>query len=382
LAYRLQFSSALVRVDLMTRPRRKNRKWLIACSLLLTSTMIFKKSRHFWKTPVLNENNLKIASCVTGQLRSLANDTHRTNFLSTFYAPLMTGALLDTYFHLDRTAQTEDESVMHVIRTWFKPIRVVIEQVSCDMQWCKNTSCIQTGYSQFKRVAICMDMVTEHENGNFFKYDFILRVRPDVFFFESLPRAECWSGLKNDIVWDYNVRFLGERYFGNQTTHVAEAKQVDFMPDMFSIVPREKANDIFKGIAKAYEDCIPEIAHDNENRAIGGDSLLHDIYGMGLTGGCGVDNQFWRWNECRQLFQMQLMNLSVGRLQSLQERDVLKMDNVLIRCREDPIWCRSTFAHYLANGIEGTVPGPVTPRNSCFPAAGYIRSWASGEPLL
>ena len=303
-----------------------------------------------------------VAFCITGKLRSLANEVHRRNFLTAFYNPIKSFEP-DTFFNLDRTEQTENTAVLKILEDTFKPVDLSVVDIECNFSWCTNTRCISTGYSQFKRMAMCMEKIESHENSLNFKYDFVVRVRPDLLFQTSLPHAICWLNLRRDVVWDSDTLF-----FDDQKVQVRRASEVDFLIDTFKILPRELATDYMKGIAMTYNNCIPEVNH-TENTAIGDEQVLMLFSGNKSIGGCGRKNIRWRWNECRALITLQIMDVHVGRLQDPSHETGRGSD--LCRC-VDPhdIWCENTVLQLTGKPFEEEVPL----RTACFPEAGYTRA--------
>ena len=302
-----------------------------------------------------------IATCVTGKLRSLVNEEHRENFLRAFYYPLR-GFEVDTYFNLDSTSQTDNTDVLKALNHYFKPVDISIVTVECKSAWCNDSECISSGFSQFKRMELCMDKVESQERRMNFRYDFVIRLRPDLLFRVSLPKAECWLNLRRDVVWDSDTLF-----YGDQSRRVRSALEVDFLIDTFKILPRDLATNYMKGVARTYENCIPEVDHV-DNIASGGDQVLSQLFGDKFTGGCGKNNIRWRWNECRALVTLQMMNVSVGRLQEPSLETGRGSD--LCRC-SDPqdVWCRNTTLQLTGEPFGGE----VTSRSSCFPDGAYYR---------
>ena len=139
------------------------------------------------------------------------------------------------------------------------------------------------------------------------------------------------------------------------------AQNADSVSAFLNVIPRELAESLMCGIAKAFDACIPKIAHHGDDVAIGGEHVLKALYGDAFTGGCGKGNARWRWDECRLLIQTQLMNVSLGRLQ-------VGSHTALARCRNTEVdaLCADVFVQLTGESLKN-----VTSRDSCFPSAGY-----------
>ena len=312
---------------------------------------------------------LRLALCVSGAVRSLVNEKQLHNFIETFHMPLA-DSTVHTFLCLDESHQARDETVMIRITGALRPIDVNITSVTCDKSCCADRSCVRSGYEQFKRFDLCMDRILEREEEEGLRYDFIIRTRPDIVTHVALPRTECWRNLRRDIIWDGDVQFFGgersEFRFGNilregTNTFVDYAQNADSVSAFVNVIPRELAESFMRGIAKAYDACIPEVAHSGDNIAIGGEHVLKAFYGDAFTGGCGKGNARWRWDECRLLIQTQLMNVSLGRLQ-------VESHTALARCRNTEVdaLCADVFVQLTGESLKN-----VTSRDSCFPSAGY-----------
>ena len=324
--------------------------------------------------------SLRLAFCVSGALRSLANERQRINFVDTFYKPFepndndadVISATVHTFLCLDESVQTRDASVMRDVIQALRPVHVDVAGVTYDGSWCDDPKCIRSGYEQFKRFDMCMDKIIAREEEEGVKYDFIARVRPDIVTHESLPRTHCWHNLRRDVIWDGDVQFFGgERnqfYFGDAlregtNTFVDTARNADSVSAFLNVIPRELADDFMRGIAHAYNSCIPEVAHTGANLAIEGDRVLKTVFGDEFAGGCGRGNVRWRWDECRLLIQAQVMNTSLGRIQ-------VRSHTALARCRnpeEADVMCADAFVQLTGKALKN-----VTSRHSCFPSEGYV----------
>ena len=322
--------------------------------------------------------SLRLALCLSGALRSLANERQRINFVDTFYKPfepnddgINVSATVHTFLCLDESVQTRDANVMRDVVEALRPVHIDVAGVTCDGSWCDDKRCVRSGYEQFKRFDMCMDRIIGREEEEGSKYDFIVRTRPDIVTHESLPRTHCWHNLRRDVIWDGDVQFFGgERnqfYFGDAlregtNMYVDSARNADSVSAFLNVIPRELAEDFMRGIARAYDSCILEVAHTGANLAIDGDRVLKTVFGDEFAGGCGRGNARWRWDECRLLIQTQVMNASLGRIQ-------VRSHTALARCRNpeaDDVLCADAFVQLTGKALNN-----VTFRHSCFPSDGY-----------
>lgn len=329
-----------------------------------------KFSPQLFKPP---SERLRIALCVSGALRSFANDRQRHNFVESFYIPFDASTTIHTFLCLDDNDEVKNERVMRAVNDSLRPVDLNIVSITCDDSWCKNQNCIRSGYEQFRRFDLCMDRIIKREKEDDLRYDFIIRTRPDIVMHESLPRTNCWLNLRRDVVWDGDVQFFGgeptQFFFGNAlregtNTFVDRAQNADSVSAFLNVIPREIGETFMRGIAGAYQKCIPEIGHTASNLAIRGEDVLKKIYGESFAGGCGKGNARWRWDECRLLIQTQLMNVSLGRVQA-------RRHTALARCRHGDVDapCADVFVQLTGEPLKN-----VTTRDSCFPVAGYNRS--------
>ena len=292
--------------------------------------------------------------------------------METFYAPFERDddVTVDTFLCIDQSLQTKDQDILRTVVTALKPADVNISAITCDKPWCNDRSCIRSGYEQWKRFDVCMDRIITREEEKSITYDFVIRTRPDVVLHTSLPPSRCWYKLRRDVIWDGDVQFFGgdriQYHFGNiiregTSTFIDAAQNADSVSAFLNIIPRKIADDFMRGIAAAYDECIPEVAHTAANLAIGGDELLKSLYGANFAGGCGKGNERWRWDECRILIQAQIMNVSLGRVQE-------RFHTALARCRngEVDLMCTDAFVQLTGAPLEN-----VASRESCFPTDGY-----------
>ena len=106
--------------------------------------------------------------------------------MKSFYDPLNDGFIIDTFFNLDATAQTENPEVIAMLWDYFSPVHITVSKVNCSSWWCAKGECIRTGFEQFKRLAECMEKIVEYEKSAGFVYDLVLRIRPDILFHNEL----------------------------------------------------------------------------------------------------------------------------------------------------------------------------------------------------
>ena len=180
-----------------------------------------------------------------------------------------------------------------------------VTRVSCPPSECLNVGgqvCVAAGYEQAVKWRGCLRDIERTERQTARRYDFVLRVRPDLEFGSSLPEASQWRLLRKDVVMPLvaiDAMCCGGRTHGNPTPCVADgkekaflrlgtkvSKQVCFTDDALALVPRPAA-DAYFGIADEYEQCIPP-------RPL-------------IDGSCFGR---WLWMECRVLNALSRLNLS------------------------------------------------------------------------
>ena len=180
-----------------------------------------------------------------------------------------------------------------------------VTRVSCPPSECLNVGgqvCVAAGYEQAVKWRGCLRDIERTERQTARRYDFVLRVRPDLEFGSSLPEASQWRLLRKDVVMPLvaiDSMCCGGRPHGNPTPCVADgeekaflrlgtkvSKQVCFTDDALALVPRPAA-DAYFGIADEYEQCIPP-------RPL-------------IDGSCFGR---WLWMECRVLNALSRLNLS------------------------------------------------------------------------
>ena len=315
------------------------RKCILSVFVLLTVSYPIAATRNgrtAERPRKIRTRELRFAVCISGQVRSLAQQDHRSNFIKTFINPLR-GAHVDTFLHFDEDFQTANPSVLQAISDDFRPVILRVESIKCDARWCFSLECVRKGYEQFKRLELIMADVVTQESVLGLQYSFVLRIRPDMLLITTLPSAHCWFGLRRDVIWDTAAKF----YDPSTNVTISEAANTDFVADFFHVIPRELAEDFLFGISKSYESCIP---FDGNRKP---KSIL----------GCGKLNERWLWNECRVLSTLQMMNAQVGRFDGQD----------LVRCAESTDeWCSTTYLQSARGNLS-----KVSPRDECFTQQGY-----------
>ena len=128
--------------------------------------------------------SLRLALCVSGALRSLANERQRINFVDTFYKPfepnddgINVSATVHTFLCLDESVQTRDANVMRDVVEAIRPVHIDVAGVTCGGSWCADKKCVRSGYEQFKRFDMCMDRIIGREEEEGSKYILCALVR-------------------------------------------------------------------------------------------------------------------------------------------------------------------------------------------------------------
>ena len=100
-----------------------------------------------------------------------------------------------------------------------------------------------------------MASIQADERSNGIHYDFISQVRPDLEFYESLPRLGCWNLIPDVIIWDLDARF-SDSHEHLMMSHVVPAADIKFFGDRFTHVPRKLATKSFSDPIKQLKDCV------------------------------------------------------------------------------------------------------------------------------
>ena len=96
--------------------------------------------------------SLRLALCVSGALRSLANERQRINFVNTFYEPfepnddgINVSATVHTFLCLDESVQTRDVHVMRDVVEALRPVHIDVAGVTCDGSRYDDKRCVRSG---------------------------------------------------------------------------------------------------------------------------------------------------------------------------------------------------------------------------------------------
>lgn len=288
--------------------------------------------------PATNDSgNLKLAYCVTGQMRTLAVPSYVEKFQQSFFHPLKYPQIkVDAFFFLDDTLDARNLTLVQKLQKVFEPIVLVVEKVECEGSWCDNAHCSKHGYTMYKRYADCMDAVKKHEERIDATYDFVVRIRPDVLFIEGIPEAKCWKNLRRDIIWIKNPKF-------KKHAKLASADSLILAKDYFEILPRNTAEAFIYGIRDEYLNCI----------------TAQTTLKFGFMG-CGERNKGWSWHECRTTRSLFRMNATVG---------ALERNAVLVRCQGEKDG-RCSDIHLWHSDTSHLVPD-LRLRTTCFEHEAY-----------
>jgi len=218
--------------------------------------------------------------------------------------PLCSAATLDLYAHLGGfggndvketpfwSLPTQSEAdllrkrVGQVAGDLASVVNFQIYRASYNASVCKKDKCLCGSYGMAFKLRACMRDMEARELDRNFRYDFILRVRPDFEYFRALPAASQWDSLRRDVAWTFIATKRGRIFkggFGGDFLHsqLLPLDQVDFIDDNMAILPREVAPYYMSGIADEVEGCVPNQKPDP----------FSDID--------GCKNERWWWNECR-----------------------------------------------------------------------------------
>ena len=268
---------------------------------------------------------LRFAFIVSGSLRSLVRDDVRDLQREALFEPLA-GSHIDIFLNLDLDETTKNSTVVQKLKQDYRPKRLVIKtyecQDNCEVPGClSNAITTSRTFEQLQRLQDVMVSIQAEERSIGIDYDFIIRVRPDLEFYESLPRLECWKLIPDMIIWDLDARF-SDSHEHLMISHVVPATDVKFLGDWFTVVPRKLATKFFSDPFKQLKDCV---SLDPQN-----------------TGShtCGTKNEFWLFPECRFLVSAQKLNAHIGKL--MDEGDGSKyIPHTIIRC--DGPFCQSVY---------------------------------------
>ena len=308
----------------------------------------------------------RIAVCMVGDIRSLVRDDMQRNLLLALYKPLHE-LQVDTFLCVGDTlikGNSEIKTNYDFRDFYFGGARPISVRVSTHVKKSGGmlspaSKCQKLGYEEAVRLRECMRDVITHERKNEFKYDFLIRTRPDIEYFESLPQSRCWHSLRTDVIWDMDTRFSTGLDKSNAEM-LSSIRDVDFVGDWFSVIPRNIAQRAFISLADNFENCIP-LASPPEKV-------------------CGENNHRWTWPECRfkQAYQEASSEVLVGKL--MTESGANFQWHTLARCTNNDCsivqrqdgqqHCHDRNCSYKPM-LKSPIGSDLMKRNSCFPIAGY-----------
>lgn len=302
---------------------------------------------------------LRIAFLISGPLRSLVREDMRKQQRRALFDPLV-GAHVDIFMNLDLDHLSQNFTAISALKQSLKPKRLLVKSYSCK-EGCERSGCLSNAittsrmYEQFARVRDTMLSIKAEEDATGRKYDFIVRVRPDLEFYESLPRLKCWEKLPDFIIWDLDARY-SDTSDRPTTTHIVPAFDVKFLGDWFTIVPRKLATAFFTHPLEQILDCVP----------------LEPSKAYPFK--CGTKDEFWRFPECRFLVSAQRVNAHVGKLM-LENASGTYTPHTIVRCDDDmcratyrmngPRFCGDRKCHY-STVKEEPLGSRLTIREQCF----------------
>jgi len=314
-------------------------------------------------------SSVNIALCMVGDIRSMVRADVQKNLHRAIYEPLQ-GARVDTFVHIGDNlikgnaairAKQVNVSLLKFGDLPPKSISVLTVVPRAGAILDASTTCQTAGYAQTVRLRACIHDMLAFERSEAIRYDFVIRTRPDLEYFESLPPTKCWENLKPNIIWDMDTRFSAG--LDKHNAHVVRPiEQVDFVGDWFTIVPRNLAIDVFSSIADDFEKCIPLRAPQAEKV-------------------CGEDNHRWNWSECRfkHAYHKTMGNVSVGKLMSetgddFQWNTIIRCENV--QCTKASRQKGQQHCHERKCNYKWIIFSPIGSdfkvRATCFPDAGYL----------
>ena len=153
----------------------------------LWGTNLFALSR-WWETPLqrqryaLGRPNVRVAVCVSGR----GVDRERRSFASLashvwksqrdhLIEPLRLQADVESFYVLDGESDAKEAELLRVARQEFKARAVRFVNVT-EVQ-------VKAQVAQFVRLEACKEVITEREAKGGWKFDWVIRTRPDLFFY-------------------------------------------------------------------------------------------------------------------------------------------------------------------------------------------------------
>ena len=268
---------------------------------------------------------MRVAACISGDPKALVVPSYRSHLLAVL-APLRgledanassarggaRGVDLDIYFNLNGArgatidARTDaGRAELTTLRRAFRPVRVRIDASppqlntsaataswpsnrsrSCHgMMRCNADGCATSGYEQAVRMRGCLRDIEAFEGARRRRYDYVLRMRPDLEYASRLPAPAEWRRLRADVILVAVIALNGRgrepgtysgtspgnassdgareavrTHGGRGEVELPSLREVAFIDDALAIMPRDVATHYLGGVADAYERCITPVS--------------------------------------------------------------------------------------------------------------------------
>lgn len=227
---------------------------------------------------------VRIAVCITGQLRSFSQLSLRQSIKRHLLAPLRdTDALVHVFFHVGHSSPhgarllrvRHASKLAELALQEFQPVRISYFSEAAlpgpGRKVCSNTTrtMSKTYPPALLRAEQCLDLIAHHEKKNAKAYDWIYKTRPDVAFGSNISVP---SSLRNDTLYmnQHNPgtsvhahTWLRER-FGAQSSLIHEP-----VGDHIFAASREVANVAFRA-KNAFRECeLYTLPHGTLNSEVG-----------------------------------------------------------------------------------------------------------------
>jgi hypothetical protein len=160
---------------------------------------------------------MKIALCISGQMRNYKNEYVKNNFLTYLFNPLNPDIFISTW------GNKNDENEIFNHYENIKGIKIVdydkwysnIDNDLINIINTPNPPHNPTSYQQLFMIYSCNNLKCDYENKNNFKYDIVFRVRPDCLFidrcdFSNFKNNTIYTQKKIDSNMVYDIFFYGD----------------------------------------------------------------------------------------------------------------------------------------------------------------------------
>jgi len=217
--------------------------------------------------------SLAVAICLSGEPRSFVNPSYPKHFKAALIDPLKgNDTTVDVYAHFDAQHHCREELEESVALLAPKTCVLWYGSFSHPVGGSSSGKCLANGYDMAFKWRGCLEDIELEEEIRGYKYDFVVRSRPDFEYENAVPRFDDWMNLKPNVVW----------------TTIADGSFVD---DNFAILPRAAASVYFK-IADQFDKCITSNSSEITDSP------------------CG---ERWGWTECRVQYALHVANFKVRR---------------------------------------------------------------------